>query len=137
MKKLTMTNKTLYGIAALFLFWLGDWMGSTYQMTEGTTTQKITAAVDVASFMAHPFRLSFLPFSLLCGLGAVALAALIAACVVFSKHRLIPQKEYGSARGGNETDSAPFCGCRPAQQPALDRHRKAQPRPAHEGDAGR
>lgn len=113
MKKLTLTNKILYGVAAIFLFWLGDWMGNTYQMTEGTTTQKITAAVDVTSFLAHPFRLSFMPFSLLCGLGAVALAALIAVCVVFSKHRLMPQKEYGSARWGNETDIAPFVDADP------------------------
>ena len=113
MKKMTLGNKILYGVAAFFLFWLGDWMGNAYRLAEGTATQKITAAVDVASFMAHPLRLSFLPFPLLCGLGTALLAAFIMVCVVLGKHRLMPQKEYGSARWGNETDIAPFVDADP------------------------
>ena len=32
-------------IAALLCFWLGDWMGHTYELTEGTTTHRLAAAL--------------------------------------------------------------------------------------------
>ena len=28
-------------IAAVLCFWLGDWMGYTYELTEGTTTHRL------------------------------------------------------------------------------------------------
>lgn len=89
-------------------FWLGDWMGHTYEMTNGTSTQKLAAAVDINALLAHPLRLSADLFSLTCGTGAVLAAGLIYVCVKYSKHRLMPQKEYGSARWGTPEDIAPF-----------------------------
>lgn len=45
-------------LAALLIFWLGDWMGHTYQITGGTTTQKLAAAMDLQLLLVHPLRLS-------------------------------------------------------------------------------
>ena len=85
-------------IAAVLCFWLGDWMGHTYELTEGTTTHRLTAALNLNSLLLHPFRLSADAFSLGCGIAAALMAGLIYLCVKYSKHRLMPQKEYGSAR---------------------------------------
>ena len=95
-------------IAAVLCFWLGDWMGHTYELTEGTTTHRLTAALNLNSLLLHPFRLSADAFSLGCGIAAALMAGLIYLCVKYSKHRLMPQKEYGSARWGGPEDIAPF-----------------------------
>lgn len=95
-------------IAAVLCFWLGDWMGYTYELTEGTTTHRLAAALNLNSLLLHPFRLSADAFSLGCGIAAALMAGLIYLCVKYSKHRLMPQKEYGSARWGGPEDIAPF-----------------------------
>ena len=95
-------------IAAVVCFWLGDWMGHTYELTDGTTTHRLTAALNLNSLLLHPFRLSADAFSLGCGIAAALMAGLIYLCVKYSKHRLMPQKEYGSARWGGPEDIAPF-----------------------------
>ena len=105
-------------IAAVLCFWLGDWMGHTYELTEGTTTHRLTAALNLNSLLLHPFRLSADAFSLGCGIAAALMAGLIYLCVKYSKHRLMPQKEYGSARWGGPEDIAPFLNEKPAEQPA-------------------
>ena len=38
-------------IAALLCFWLGNWMGHTYELTEGTTTHRLTAALNLNSLL--------------------------------------------------------------------------------------
>lgn len=106
-------QRSIVMAAALVCFWLGDWMGHTYEITNGTSTQKITAAVNLNTLLSHPLRLSADLFSLGCGVGAVLLAALIYLCVKYSKHRLMPQKEYGSARWGTPEDIAPFVDADP------------------------
>ena len=45
-------------LAAILCFWLGDWMGYTYKLTEGTTTHRLTAALNLNSLLLQPFRLS-------------------------------------------------------------------------------
>ena len=45
-------------VAAILCIWLGDWMGCTYKLTEGTTTHRLTAALNLNSLLLHPFRLS-------------------------------------------------------------------------------
>lgn len=95
-------------IAAVLCFWLGDWMGHTYELTEGTTTHRLAAALNLNSLLLHPFRLSADAFSLGCGIATALMAGLIYLCVKYSKHRLMPQKEYGSARWGGPEDIAPF-----------------------------
>ena len=83
-------------------------MGYTYELTEGTTTRRLAAALNPNSLLLHPFRLSADAFSLGCGIAAALMAGLIYLCVKYSKHRLMPQKEYGSARWGGPEDIAPF-----------------------------
>lgn len=95
-------------IAAVLCFWLGNWMGHTYELTEGTTTHRLAAALNLNSLLLYPFRLSADAFSLGCGIAATLMAGLIYLCVKYSKHRLMPQKEYGSARWGGPEDIAPF-----------------------------
>ena len=95
-------------IAALLCFWLGNWMGHTYELTEETTTHRLAAALNLNSLLLHPFRLSADAFSLGCGIATALMAGLIYLCVKYSKHRLMPQKEYGSARWGTEKDIKPF-----------------------------
>ena len=41
-------------IAAVLCFWLGNWMGYTYELTEGTTTHRLTAALNLNSLLLHP-----------------------------------------------------------------------------------
>ena len=89
-------------------FWLGNWMGHTYELTEGTTTHRLAAALNLNSLLLHPFRLSADAFSLGCGIATALMAGLIYLCVKYSRHRLMPQKEYGSARWGGPEDIAPF-----------------------------
>lgn len=55
-------------IAALLCFWLGNWMGHTYELTEGTTTHRLAAALNLNSLLLHPFRLSADAFSLGCSM---------------------------------------------------------------------
>ena len=43
-------------IAAVLCFWLGDWMGYTYELTEGTTTHRLGGAR--AGSRLTPFRLA-------------------------------------------------------------------------------
>ena len=52
-------------IAAVVCFWLGDWMGHTYELTDGTTTHRLAAALNLNSLLLHrsgsrqmPFRLA-------------------------------------------------------------------------------
>lgn len=95
-------------IAAILFFWLGDWMGYTYKLTEGSATHRLTVTLNLNSLLLHPFRLSADAFSLGCGIAAALMAGLIYLCVKYSRHRLMPQKEYGSARWGGPEDIAPF-----------------------------
>lgn len=71
-------------IAAVLCFWLGDWMGYTYELTEGTTTHRLAAALNLNSQLLHPFRLSADAFSLGCGIAAALMAGLIYLCVKYS-----------------------------------------------------
>ncbi len=98
MNHVKVKNCVWLALAASLIFWLGDWMGHTYQITGGTTTQKLAAAMDLQVLLLHPMRLSTNAFSLMCGVGAVLLAGLFYLCIKYSKHRLMPQREYGSAR---------------------------------------
>ena len=102
-------------IAAVLCIWLGDWMGYTYELTEGTTTHRLAAALNLNSLLLHPFRLSADAFSLGCGIATALMAGLIYLCVKYSKHRLMPQKEYGSARWGTPEDIAPFVNKDPSE----------------------
>lgn len=95
-------------IAATLFFWLGDWMSYTYKLTEGSATHRLSAALNPNSLLLHPFRLSADAFSLGCGIATALIAGLIYLCVKYSRHRLMPQKEYGSARWGGPEDIAPF-----------------------------
>ena len=72
-------------IAALLCFWLGNWMGHTYELTEGTTTHRLAAALNLNSLLLHPFRLSADAFSLGCGIATALMAGLIYLCVKYSK----------------------------------------------------
>lgn len=45
-------------IAAILFFWLGDWMGYTYKLTEGSATHRLTVTLNLNSLLLHPFRLS-------------------------------------------------------------------------------
>lgn len=92
------TSRAVLAAAALLMFWLGNRMGGTYQTTDGTVTQKLAAALNLQLLLAHPLRLSADGFCLACGAAAVLLAGLVYLCVKYGKHRLLPQKEYGSAR---------------------------------------
>lgn len=98
MNHVKVKNRVWLALAALLIFWLGDWMGHTYQITGGTTTQKLATAMNLQVLLTHPMRLSANAFSLMCGVGAVLLAGLFYLCLKYSKHRLMPQREYGSAR---------------------------------------
>lgn len=115
MNHVKVKNRVWLALAALLIFWLGDWMGHTYQITGGTTTQKLAAAMDLQMLLAHPMRLSANAFSLMCGVGAVLLAGLFYLCLKYSKHRLMPQREYGSARWGAPEDIAPFVDKDPSE----------------------
>lgn len=92
------TSRAVLAAAALLMFWLGNRMAGTYQTTNGTVTQKLAAALNLQLLLAHPLRFSADGLSLACGAAAVLLAGLAYLCVKYGKHRLLPQKEYGSAR---------------------------------------
>lgn len=109
------TSRAVLAAAALLMFWLGNRMGGTYQTTNGTVTQKLAAALNLQLLLAHPLRLSADGLSLACGAAAVLLAGLAYLCVKYGKHRLLPQKEYGSARWGTPQDIAPFVDADPQQ----------------------
>ena len=109
------TSRAVLAAAALLMFWLGNRMGGTYQTTNGTVTQKLAAALNLQLLLAHPLRLSADGFALACGTVAVLLAGLVYLCVKYGKHRLLPQKEYGSARWGTPQDIAPFVDADPQQ----------------------
>lgn len=115
MKHVKVKNCVWLALAASLIFWLGDWMGHTYQITGGTTTQKLATAMNLQLLLAHPLRLSANAFSLMCGMGAVLLAGLFYLCIKYSKHRLMPQREYGSARWGTPEDIAPFVDKDPSE----------------------
>ena len=101
-------TELLIKVAVVLCFWLGNWMGHTYELTEGTTTHRLAAALNLNSLLLHPFRLSADAYSLGCGIATALMAGLIYLCVKYSRHRLMPQKEYGSARWGGPEDIAPF-----------------------------
>ena len=67
MNHVKVKNRVWLALAALLIFWLGDWVGHTYQITGGTTTQKLAAAMNLQVLLAHPMRLSVNAFSLMCG----------------------------------------------------------------------
>lgn len=92
------TSRAVLAVAALLMFWLGNRMGGIYQTTNGTVTQKLAAALNLQLLLAHPLRLSADGFALACGTAAVLLAGLVYLYIKYGKHRLLPQKEYGSAR---------------------------------------
>lgn len=71
-------------IAAVVCFWLGDWMGHTYELTDGTTTHRLAAALNLNSLLLHPFRLSADAFSLGCGIATALMAGLIYLCVKYN-----------------------------------------------------
>ena len=109
------TSRAVLAVAALLMFWLRNRMGGAYQTTNGTVTQKLAAALNLQLLLAHPLRLSADGFCLACGTAAVLLAGLVYLCVKYGKHRLLPQKEYGSARWGTPQDIAPFVDADPQQ----------------------
>lgn len=59
----------------------------------------LPAAVNLSKIALHPFQLSSAPIPVGCGVGAILLAGLAYLCIKYSGHRLVPQKEYGSAAG--------------------------------------
>ena len=111
-------------IAAVLCFWLGDWMGYTYELTEGTTTHRLADALNLNSLLLHPFRLSADAFSLGCGIAAALMAGLIYLCVKYSKHRLMPQKEYGRLDGAARK-ILPLFWMKTRRTTCHSRHRKA------------
>ena len=60
-------------------------------------------------------QLSSAPIPVGCGIGAILLAGLAYLCIKYSGHRLVPQKEYGSARWGTAADIAPFLHEKPSE----------------------
>lgn len=83
--------------ASLGCFWLGNRAGLLYVSAPGTVTQRL-AAVNLSKIVLHPLQLSPAPIPVCCGVGAMLLAGLACLCIKYSGHRLVPQKEYGSAR---------------------------------------
>lgn len=94
--------------ASLGCFWLGNRVGLLYVSAVGTVTQRLAAAVNLSKIVLHPLQLSPAPIPVGCGVGAILLAGLAYFCIKYSGHRLVPQKEYGSARWGTAADIAPF-----------------------------
>lgn len=94
--------------ASLGCFWLGNRVGLLYVSAVGTVTQRLAAAVNLSKIVLHPLQLSSSPIPVGCGVGAILLAGLAYFCIKYSGHRLVPQKEYGSARWGTAADIAPF-----------------------------
>ena len=94
--------------ASLGCFWLGNRVGFLYVSAVGTLTQRLAAAVNLSKIVLHPLQLSSAPIPVCCGVGAILLAGLAYLCIKYSGHRLVPQKEYGSARWGTAADIAPF-----------------------------
>lgn len=94
--------------ASLGCFWLGNRVGLLYVSAAGTVTQRLVAAVNLSKIALHPLQLSPAPIPVGCGVGAILLAGLAYLCIKYSGHRLVPQKEYGSARWGTAADIAPF-----------------------------
>ena len=94
--------------ASLGCFWLGNRVGVLYVSVAGTVTQRLAAAANLGEIVLHPLQLSPAPIPVGCGVGAILLAGLAYLCIKYSGHRLVPQKEYGSARWGTAADIAPF-----------------------------
>lgn len=93
------TKQILTGIVACSgCFWLGNRAGLLYESVAGTVTQKLAAAVNLGEIVRHPLQLSPAPIPVGCGVGVVLLAGLTYLCIKYSGHRLVPLKEYGSAR---------------------------------------
>lgn len=84
--------------ASLGCFWLGNRAGLLYVSAVGTVTERLAAAVNLSKIALHPLQLSPAPIPVGCGVGAVLLVGLAYLCIKYSGHRLVPQKEYGSAR---------------------------------------
>ena len=89
-------------IAALLCFWLGNWMGHTYELTEGTTTHRLAAALNLNSLLLHPFRLSADAFSLGCGIATALMAGLIYLCVKSASTVLCLRKSTAAPLGSPE-----------------------------------
>lgn len=85
--------------ASLGCFWLGNRAGLLYVSAVGTVTQRLAAAVNLSKIVLHPLQLSPAPIPVGCGVGAILLAGLAYFYIKYSGHRLVPQKEYGSAAG--------------------------------------
>lgn len=94
--------------ASLGCFWLGNRAGLLYVSAAGTVTQRLAAAVNLSKIVLHPLQLSSAPIPVGCGVEAILLAGFAYLCIKYSGHRLVPQKEYGSARWGTAADIAPF-----------------------------
>lgn len=101
--------------ASLGCFWLGNRVGLLYVSAVGTVTQRLAAAVNLSKIALHPLQLSPAPIPVGCGVGAILLAGLAYLCIKYSGHRLVPQKEYGSARWGTTADIAPFLHEKPSE----------------------
>ena len=101
--------------ASLGCFWLGNRVGLLYVSAVGTVTQRLAAAVNLGEIVLHPLQLSPAPIPVGCGVGAILLAGLAYLCIKYSGHRLVPQKEYGSARWGTAADIAPFLHEKPSE----------------------
>ena len=84
--------------ASLGCFWLGNRVGLLYVSAAGTITQRLAAAVNPGKIVLHPLQLSPAPIPVGCGVVAVLLAGLAYLCIKYSGHRLVPLREYGSAR---------------------------------------
>lgn len=84
--------------ASLGCFWLGNRAGVLYVSATGTVTQRLAVAANLSKIVLHPLQLSPAPIPVGCGVGATLLASLAYLCIKYSGHRLVPLKEYGSAR---------------------------------------
>ena len=101
--------------ASLGCFWLGNRVGLLYVSAVGMVTQRLAAAVNLSKIVLHPLQLSSAPIPVGCGVGAILLVGLAYLCIKYSGHRLVPQKEYGSARWGTAADIAPFLHEKPSE----------------------
>lgn len=84
--------------ASLGCFWLGNRVGVLYVSVVGTVTQRLAAAANLSKIVLHPLQLSPAPIPVGCGVVVILLAGLAYLCIKYSCHRLVPLKEYGSAR---------------------------------------
>ena len=100
-------------LLAVAVFWLANRMGYVYDVTGGSTDDRITAALDIVAVLSPPYGLYLTRTALLWGFGGLGLAALVATWIVANQHKLMPGAEHGSARWGTAEDIKPFIDPKP------------------------